>query len=1425
MKKNSTQHSTSGTYSFAAAAQKNTTKANPATQHPSSQQQQQPQPSQQQQSASLNQSAPASQTQPSTATTSSSGSQGAAVSSNNPSSQSKPQHQQQQSAPKPGTPSTANGNYSAVAAKANNAANRRSQAPTAAAAVKGLPAGKPTAAAVVAAAANPASTTSVPASGSPASRISFGSINEPESGSTPATASETAPVAQATGTAMTFGSIAASQMIPSKPEETPAAVAPVAASQEPVQPVSHAPEHINPYKPIPQHVPQQHMSHGHHAHRRTDSTSSAHSNDPSHYRSQPPPAVSQPQMMPPMGLAQPGIPYTSRAPAKGHGMAPMNPQPQIHAMHHQQSWQPPQQHYYVYDQQQYYQPQMYPQYIPSQQRMNSRPPYNTQTTYQPPAPAKKITIKNPNTKAEIQLSDFASAADNKAQKAPATVELKKPEEEKIEYVKPSTAKSAIPIVSPEEKERELKEKEEKERKEKEEKERIEREAKEAEERRIREEQAEKERLEAEARAEQERKEKEERERKEKEERERKEKEERERKEQEERERKEQEERERKEREERERKEQEEKERLEKERALEAERKRKEEEERIAREKAEAEKARLEKEKAEQEAKEKLEAERREKEKLKQEEASKAEAEKSETPAVESKPILDSAKSGLSVDLSRTTSAPPSSLSARIENFSAVSYPSHIQSPGNPDGQNKYRYDRDFLMQFMNVCTDKPDSLPSLDVLGGDGNDRGMQSPGGARGGGPRGAMGNGRKPSQPMAAMGSFSIGNIKLSGGGMPMGMRNPSTDGRLHRTNSDNNFLPRNNNLSRPPSQRGSRGGKRGGGGQGRGGDRGHQEPALTIPLADIVPLEKTENAWTPNVNANSNSSIVTTDEHVDQDQVARKVKGLLNKLTLERFDSISDKVVEIANLSSKEKDGATLKHCIQIIFEKATDEPNFGSVYAMLCQRLMEKISPDVKDATVDGSTGGKLFRKYLLHRCQEEFTRGWKDKITAGGVSLNDKDGPDLMSDEYYIMMKAKRQGLGLIHFIGELFKLNMLTEKIMHECVKKLLANVKDPEEEETEGLCKLMTTVGLQLDRPEAKNHMDVYFIRMGELTKNTKLPSRIRFMVQDVIDLRANKWVNRRAAAGPKTIAAIHEEAQRQQEEKEMMRRTASSGGGRGLPNRREQLGRAPSYRGSGDARHDMGGVPQVGADGWSTVTGSGPVMAKKAGDLSSFGNTSRSKVNGLPSLGPSQSVFGSLTKGKRAGDKAATQADTSRQLSTNIFAALEGDGGDRRSSVDAEKPMERKKLNLAPRTVPIVGADSTPSAEAKAPESDAPKKTEEEAKRSIENTLKEYLSLKDMTEMLTSIKELDVCYRPLLVTEFVNQSMEMKQSDVDSIAEVFKKLNSEKILSTEDFESGFADPLEFLPDTAIDVPNAYKYASQLLEAAGMDPAKAAKP
>lgn len=60
------------------------------------------------------------------------------------------------------------------------------------------------------------------------------------------------------------------------------------------------------------------------------------------------------------------------------------------------------------------------------------------------------------------------------------------------------------------------------------------------------------------------------------------------------------------------------------------------------------------------------------------------------------------------------------------------------------------------------------------------------------------------------------------------------------------------------------------------------------------------------------------------------------------------------------------------------------------------------------------------------------------------------------------MKARRRSLGNIRFIGELYKLKMLTARIMHECIKKL---IKTTDEESLECMCRLLTTVGKDLEQ------------------------------------------------------------------------------------------------------------------------------------------------------------------------------------------------------------------------------------------------------------------------------------------------------------------------------------------------------------------------
>ncbi|OBZ69854.1 hypothetical protein A0H81_10310 [Grifola frondosa] len=79
-----------------------------------------------------------------------------------------------------------------------------------------------------------------------------------------------------------------------------------------------------------------------------------------------------------------------------------------------------------------------------------------------------------------------------------------------------------------------------------------------------------------------------------------------------------------------------------------------------------------------------------------------------------------------LDISGTTGAIPPLPSAlattrAIKNLGSIVYPEGIKGPNaelNVNAkQGEFRYDREFLLQFMDVCKEKPDSLFPLDVIG------------------------------------------------------------------------------------------------------------------------------------------------------------------------------------------------------------------------------------------------------------------------------------------------------------------------------------------------------------------------------------------------------------------------------------------------------------------------------------------------------------------------------------------------------------------------------------------------------------------------------------------------------------------------------------------------------------------------------------
>ena len=504
---------------------------------------------------------------------------------------------------------------------------------------------------------------------------------------------------------------------------------------------------------------------------------------------------------------------------------------------------------------------------------------------------------------------------------------------------------------------------------------------------------------------------------------------------------------------------------------------------------------------------------------------------------------------------------------RLMSINDVSYPAPINSPnpalntGAPTG--KLRYNKEFLLQFQRAFVEKPSENWTervKETVGDTSEPSSARTP--ARGGGGAGSVMTGRQPSNraPLAQMGAFAQGGRTLPpnttstqrfeaatanrnaqparptmqnplasfvGRGPGSGFPTPATSTKMDRTPSSTSLnhpnSPRNAS-QRGGSQRGSRAATR----------REDPKDNKAMPLtagANLKPIEITASGWKPrSVGGNATGMVGPApggDGHLAPDVVQRKVKSNLNKMTPNNFDKITVQILDISSQSKDEADGRTLRQVIQLTFEKATDEAHWAEMYAQFCKRMLESMSPEIKDENIldkkgEVVHGGALFRKYLLNRCQEEFERGWK--LDLGDKPEGETEEAKMLSDEYYKEAAAKRRGLGLVRFIGELYKLGMLTERIMHECVKKLVDYEGMPDEAEVESLTNLLRTIGQPLDSTNnGPKMMDVYFMKINEMIVIEGLPSRLRFMLMDIVDLRKKNWHSKGGALkGPTTLEEV---------------------------------------------------------------------------------------------------------------------------------------------------------------------------------------------------------------------------------------------------------------------------------------------------------------
>ncbi|XP_054159243.1 eukaryotic translation initiation factor 4 gamma 3-like isoform X2 [Oppia nitens] len=324
--------------------------------------------------------------------------------------------------------------------------------------------------------------------------------------------------------------------------------------------------------------------------------------------------------------------------------------------------------------------------------------------------------------------------------------------------------------------------------------------------------------------------------------------------------------------------------------------------------------------------------------------------------------------------------------------------------------------------------------------------------------------------------------------------------------------------------------------------------QRKIISTSLTQDVKLHTTGNAWKPM----SRPDPGLDNEEQETQDLLKKIRGILNKLTPQKFNDLSNKIMGL-KFDTEDR----LRRVLDLIFEKAVDEPAFCVQYANLCKHL--SLHLQTYKVFKEGENGSEevKFYKLLLTKCQKEFEADIYATITdlKERQEVIDKCMDQKKKKELWEILdddkrRARKRSLGNIKLIGELYKLHMLKANIMLQCIENL---IKEADDESLECLCYLFRTIGEQIEneaqtqdqklidnncKPKYMEFLNSFFIRMEKIA-NQKDPdvkgtsSRVRFMLKDINDMRKNNWKVRRDENLPKTIEEIHKDAQKEDEQK----------------------------------------------------------------------------------------------------------------------------------------------------------------------------------------------------------------------------------------------------------------------------------------------------
>lgn len=175
------------------------------------------------------------------------------------------------------------------------------------------------------------------------------------------------------------------------------------------------------------------------------------------------------------------------------------------------------------------------------------------------------------------------------------------------------------------------------------------------------------------------------------------------------------------------------------------------------------------------------------------------------------------------------------------------------------------------------------------------------------------------------------------------------------------------------------------------------------------------------------------------------------------MDKFEQLSTQFVNLVLTGCPTL--AELREAVQLVFEKALDEMNFGDMYPRLVVLLSEKLPAIPADHNEEQSKK-VTFKSVMLSMCQSEFEKAYLAVLPSSTAS------PAYGSAQAETLrLKQRHRLLGNMKFIGELYNKGLLNMSVIIYCARQLTSGLRS---DHLEAACTLLEVTGATLEKAAA---------------------------------------------------------------------------------------------------------------------------------------------------------------------------------------------------------------------------------------------------------------------------------------------------------------------------------------------------------------------